>query len=165
MPGPYFFGIYLNDHLAILTAGIELAERSLSNNRTGTLGELLARLSGSMQEDGRDLRALLSRNGTPPHPLKLAAAKVGERIGRLKPNGQLTGYSDLSRVVELEGLSAITHLRVVFWRTVGALDGADDLLSGEDRERRVTNAEQQLRAIEKELHIAAERAFVTRPGA
>jgi len=36
--------------------------------------------------------------------LKASAACAAEKLGRLKPNGQLRGYSPLSRVVELEGL-------------------------------------------------------------
>ena len=33
---------------------------------------------------------------------KDGAAWVAEKLGRLKTNGQLTGYSPLSRLVELE---------------------------------------------------------------
>ena len=36
---------------------------------------------------------------------KEAVAWVGEKIGRLKLNGQLRGYSPLSRVLELEALA------------------------------------------------------------
>jgi len=36
--------------------------------------------------------------------LKPAGAWIAEKLGRLKPNGQLRGYSPLSRMVELEGL-------------------------------------------------------------
>lgn len=36
--------------------------------------------------------------------LKPIGAWVAEKIGRLKPNGQLRGYSPLGRLIELEGL-------------------------------------------------------------
>ncbi len=37
--------------------------------------------------------------------LKVLAGWVAEKLGRLKPNGQLLGYSPLSRLVELEALA------------------------------------------------------------
>ena len=45
-------------------------------------------------------RRWMSARTTP----KSAGAWTAEKFGRLKPNGQLTGYSPLSRLVELEGL-------------------------------------------------------------
>ena len=41
---------------------------------------------------------------TKPDRLKVAGAWAGEKAGRLKLNGHLTGYSPQSRVIELEGL-------------------------------------------------------------
>ena len=51
--------------------------------------------------------------------VKVTAAWVGEKAGRLKPNGQLTGYSPLSRVVELEGLSLGIEGKRLLWVSLG----------------------------------------------
>jgi hypothetical protein len=40
----------------------------------------------------------------PRDRLKPCGAWIAEKLGRLKPNGQLRGYSPLSRLIELEGL-------------------------------------------------------------
>ncbi|MDQ4149782.1 MAG: hypothetical protein M3164_07340 [Actinomycetota bacterium] len=161
MSTPHFFGIYLNDHLAALTGGIELAKRSLANNREGQLAELLTTLSRSMEEERDIVLQLLSRTGTPPNKAKMVAAWAAERLGRLKLNGKLTAYSDLSRVVELEALSVITHLRAVFWRTVAGVGVEGDLLSGLDVDGLVSGSRQQLDGIDAQLRSAADRAFGT----
>ncbi len=43
--------------------------------------------------------------GVPQDRVKNAMGWGAEKLGRLKPNGQLTGYSPLSRMVELKGLT------------------------------------------------------------
>ena len=43
------------------------------------------------------------------------------RSGRLKPNGQLTGYSPLSRVVELEGLALGITGKLALWKALREL--------------------------------------------
>jgi hypothetical protein len=43
--------IYLNDHLAGATAGLELARRARGSNRDTELGEFLERLTGEIEED------------------------------------------------------------------------------------------------------------------
>ena len=47
----------------------------------------------------------MDRLGVRQKKARLAIAAVTEMAGRLKPNGRLIGYSPLSRVVELEGLT------------------------------------------------------------
>src|SRR4051794_32297540 len=56
--------------------------------------------------------------------LKTIAARVGERIGRLKPNGNLLSYSPLSRVVELEGLALGVTGKQGLWRALRVVGGA-----------------------------------------
>lgn len=47
-----------------------------------------------------------TQSSTVPNPARRFRGRcpVAEKLGRLKPNGQLHGYSPLSRVIELEGL-------------------------------------------------------------
>src|SRR4051794_12453452 len=97
--------IYLNDHLAGSTVGCELAKRALGSNEGNEFGRFLEWLRDEVEEDRETLRALMRRVGVKEDPVKRVAAIVGERAGRLKPNGALRGYSPLSRVVELEGLA------------------------------------------------------------
>src|SRR4051794_23279422 len=96
--------IYLNDHLAGAMAGLELAKRCCSNNEGTRLGDSLQRLIGEIHSDRDDLEQLMEALGVPKDPVKRLAGWATEKLGRLKLNGQLTGYSDLSRLIELEGL-------------------------------------------------------------
>src|SRR4051812_45452331 len=90
-------GIYLNDHLAGATVGRELCRRSLSSNRDTEFGAFLEHLLAQIVEDRETLLELMRRVGAGVDRVKPFAATVGERLGRLKLNGSLRGYSPLSR--------------------------------------------------------------------
>jgi hypothetical protein len=95
--------IYLNDHLAGATAGVELARRlRASNEGDPELGPALAEVCADIEADRETLKAAMDRLGVGQSKLKPLAAVLGERLGRLKLNGQLWGYSPLSRLYELE---------------------------------------------------------------
>jgi len=96
--------IYLNDHLAGSVAMRELAGRCLRENPDGPLGEFLRSFQGELEEEHKVLRGVLELFGGIEDLAKEAAAWVAEKLGRLKLNGQLTGYSALSRLEELEAL-------------------------------------------------------------
>jgi hypothetical protein len=151
--------IYLNDHLAATAGAIGLADRSLSSNPAGALGEVLRGIAEDLRDDRRALQRLLTDLGLRENRLKQVGVTVGERVGRGKLNGQLSGYSDLSRVFELEGLLAISTLQERVW---GALQhaGGDDprvaALAPLDRAERWARRRAEL----AEHHAAAtERAF------
>jgi len=96
--------IYLNDHLAGAMVGVELSRRVAKSNRATPSGEFLGRLHREIVEDRRTLQAVARALGAESSPMKPAFAWIAEKAGRLKPNGQIRGYSPLSRLVELEGL-------------------------------------------------------------
>lgn len=84
--------------------------------------------------------------------LKPAVAVVGERLGRLKPNGQLLGYSPLSRVDELELLQIGVTGKRRLWRALEHTHGEElsEFALAELAER----ATKQLRRLEA-LHLKA----------
>ena len=97
--------IYLNDHLAGATAGLELARRLRgSNEGNPEFGPAVAEICAEIEADRETLIAIMERLGVGRGRLKPALAVAGERLGRLKPNGQLRGYSPLSRLDEFEML-------------------------------------------------------------
>ena len=98
-------GIYLNDHLAGSAVGVELAKRAAASNE-GTPARRFPRGLAEEIEAERDaLKAIMDHLGVAENRVKMPIAWTAEKLGRLKPNGQLTGYSPLSRLVELEGLA------------------------------------------------------------
>ncbi|HEX5928731.1 MAG TPA: hypothetical protein VFY48_04980 [Solirubrobacterales bacterium] len=145
--------IYLNDHLAGATAGVELARRlRASNEDDPDFGPALAEICAEVEADREALEAAMDRLGVGRSRLKPAAAVLGERLGRLKPNGQLRGYSPLSRMVELEMLQIGVAGKRRLWRALEHThaDGLPELDLGALAER----ATGQLRRLEA-LHLKA----------
>ena len=121
--------IYLNDHLAGSTIGVRLARRISAKNRGTPLGGYLERLTSEIESDRETLERLMDELGIRRNRLKAFGAWATEKLGRLKLNGQLTGYSPLSRFVELEALYlGITGKREL-WRALQRTLGNDEQAS------------------------------------
>ncbi len=148
---------YLNDHLAVALAGVELAKRSLASNEGTALEPLLRRLNDDLDADLRLMREVMRALGVSEDPLKKGLAWGGERLGRLKLNDSLTSYSPLSRVVELEGLMVVTGLLRTTWASLDEVLGEDARVpdTGEARRR----AEQNLRDLEQQRPAAVREAL------
>jgi hypothetical protein len=152
-------GIYLNDHLAGSTAGLELAKRASGSNGEGELGEFLATLAREIDEDRESLRAVMKRLEYGEDIPKKLAAWTAEKLGRLKPNGQLTGYSPLSRVVELEGLALGITGKLGLWKALQELVDEEPRLDRAELARLCERAERQRDGVETHRVRAAADAF------
>jgi hypothetical protein len=113
-----YLPIYLNDHLAGATAGHELAKRSLGHNRDTPFEPFLERLAEEIGEDRTALRAIMRALEIGEDPVKKIGAWALERVGRLKLNGSLLGYSPLSRQIEFEGLALGVTGKLAMWRAL-----------------------------------------------
>lgn len=149
-----FTAIYLNDHLAALTAAYELAKRSAHGNRKTALGDFLSELSAEIGMDGAELEAIMDSSGAPRRRAKVWAAWVGEKAGRLKLNGRIKGYADLSRLEELEALMALIAVKHRLWITLDLTGSADG-----DFSRLIRRAEAQLKELERHHDEAARKAL------
>jgi hypothetical protein len=150
------FGIYLQDHHAAATAAVELARRARSSNDGTAYGDFLAGLADEIDADRRALESIMDDLGVGPDRAKETVAWVGEKLGRLKPNGRLTGYSPLSRLVELEVLTLGVTGKLALWRTLGQLAEELPELDGDYLARLAAGAEAQQRGLE-EHHLHAGR--------
>ena len=145
--------IYLNDHLAGAALGVELARRLRSSNRgDAEFGEPLARICAEIEADRETLIRVMERLGVERKNLKPTLAVVGERIGRLKLNGQLRGYSPLSRVLELEVLASGIGGKMQLWNALEQSYG--ERLDGIDFHALAERADRQGQQVE-DLHLAA----------
>jgi len=152
MPQP-LLPIYLNDHLAGSTAGVELARRLRSSNEDDEVfGPALAEICAEIEADRETLKAVMDQLGVGQSRVKPAAAVVGERLGRLKLNGQLRGYSPLSRLDEIELLQLGVAGKRRLWRALEHTHDED--LSGFDLGALAERATSQLRRLEA-LHLKA----------
>jgi hypothetical protein len=145
--------IYLNDHLAGATLGVELARRlRASNQGDAEMGGPLAAICEEIEADREALEQLMERLEVGRDQLKPALAKAAERLGRLKLNGRLLGYSPLSRVLELEVLSGLVGAKLQLWNALEQSFG--ETLEGFDLGARAARADSQGRRLE-DLHSAA----------
>jgi hypothetical protein len=159
MPSPSkYLATYLNDHLLGATAGTELARRAARENQGSELGTFLTGLAREIEDDRDTLLALMSELGVSPDRLKVAAGWTAEKLGRLKPNAQLRGYSPLSPLIELEGLLTGIQGKIAMWRVVAEV--AQEL--GLDRARfeaLAARAERQQADVERHRLEVGHRAL------
>ena len=87
--------------------------------------------------------------------IKVVAAWVGEKFGRLKLNGELLHSSPLSAMVELEVLLLGVHGKHALWRTLRELD--DDRLDAARLAELEQRAERQAGELEEHRLAAATR--------
>lgn len=151
--------IYLNDHLAGATGGLELARRALGTNRGTSFEAPLERLATEIAEDREALIDVMQRLGVARDPVKMWAGWLAEKCGRLKLNGRIAGYSPLSRVLELEILALGVEGKRALWRALIRVAAGDARLDGVDLEALVRRAERQRRLIERERLRACDIAF------
>ena len=121
---------YLNDHLAALTGGLELARRSRGAQRGSgdePERETVSRVAELVDDDRRALLGVMSLLGTGVQHHKVVGGWAAEKLGRLKGNGSLLRRSPLSTVVELEGLQLVLAYDVALWRTLARLESDGEL--------------------------------------
>jgi hypothetical protein len=150
--------IYLRDHHAGATAGIEVARRSARANGGSELGAFLDRFGSEIEEDRRELERIMRELGVKPSRGKDTAAFVAVKAGWLKLNGRLREYSPLSRVLELEGLVIGVTGKLALWRTLeecGRLDASWTPVLRRLHER----GESQRAELERQRAAAALTAF------
>jgi hypothetical protein len=152
-------GIYLNDHLLGATVGRELAHRAATSNRQSSHGPFLTGLAEEIDEDRDSLIRIMGALEVRVDPVKVAAGWGAEKLARLKFNGRLTGYSPLSRVVELEGLTLGVRGKLAGWRTLQQLRPRLSALEPFDLDTLEQRAERQLEQLEAHRLEAAAEAF------
>jgi hypothetical protein len=148
-------GTYLNDHLGGATAGLELAKRAAGANKGTQYAKFLRGLADEIAEDRETLRAMIRALEFREDPFKKLGGWAGEKLGRLKPNGQILGYSPLSRLIELEGLTVGVTGKRSMWVNLQQVSDEDERLASFDLAELQQRAERQLAGLEEERARAA----------
>lgn len=154
-------GIYLNDHLAGSVLGVELARRARKANENTELGALLDTLVEDIEADRDALMAIMDDLGIKKNPAKCASAWVLEKAGRLKPNGQITGRSALSRLIELEGLALGITGKLALWRSLRTVAEEEPRLDRTALERLAERARDQQDRVEERRVIVSREIFAS----
>ncbi|HEX7298693.1 MAG TPA: hypothetical protein VF257_06780 [Solirubrobacteraceae bacterium] len=156
-----YLATYLNDHLAGSTSGVELVRRAASENKDNELGAFLSGLADEIAADRDTLKQIMAELGVGEDRLKVAAGWLIEKVGRLKPNAQLTGYSPLSPLVELEGLELGIQGKLAMWRALLEIAGPPPLDAPRLQEL-AARAERQAADVERHRLQVARSALTAR---
>jgi hypothetical protein len=157
MSAPKLLSIYLRDHHAGAVAGVNVAHRAARQNESTAYGGELAQLAKEIEADKEALENVMSALEVGSDQVKDSAAWIGERLGRLKPNGRWIDYSPLSRLEELEGLLMGVTAKLGLWRSLERTHGpsVDGIvfaeLSARAEDQRARLEELRLRAAEEAL--------------
>jgi hypothetical protein len=146
-------GIYLNDHLAGATGGVELARRLAGEDHS----EVMARLAEEIAEDRDALVEMMAALDIPVRQYKIWLGWTGEKVARLKPNGRVVSRSPLSHVIGLEMMRLGIEGKASGWRTLRARK--DSRLDTNRLDRLIDRAHQQATQVEQLRERAAEEAF------
>lgn len=151
--------IYLQDHHAGSTTGLELARRILGSNKGNEYGTAMAPIVDEIAADRKALESIMDDLGFEADKIKDLGAWALEKAGRLKLNGQITGYSPLSRLVEFEGLVTGISGKVALWGALLQIAPDEPRLDAARLERLRESGESQRKTVEELRKRAATEAF------
>jgi hypothetical protein len=155
-------GVYLNDHLAGSTTGMNLARRMAASAKPGTgRATVLNSLVTDITEDRSALLKIMASLGIPIRGYKVFAAWAGEKAGRLKLNGHLLTRSPLSDLEEAEILRLAVEGKAAGWRTLRTLAERDSRLDARRLDELLARADDQSRRLEALRSSTAERVLVS----
>ena len=152
--GPDLLGIYLNDHLAGATGGVELARRVAGSSRGPGDSRAVQGLAAEVAQDRAALEEIMAALGIPVRAYKVYAAWIGEKAARLKLNGRLLARSPLSSLEELEVLRLGVEGKAAGWRTLRVLAKTDTRLDQGRLDELISRARRQADLLE-ELRVRA----------
>ena len=162
---PDLLTVYLNDHLAAATGGVELVSRMIGHHRGDRFEGPLEQLLDELREERAALRATMGALGLPVRQYKQAATWVAEKIARGKLNGRLLTRSPLSIEFEFEFIAIAVLAKRAGFETLRALAEEDRRVDAGLFTRLIRQADQQHEwLIEARREIAAE-VFGGRPEA
>ena len=110
--------VYLNDHLAGATVGVELSQRIARQHTGDPLGDDMAHLAARIRQDREVLLQIMRDLQMPVRRYKVCQAWLGEKVARAKFNGRVVRRSPLSTLVELETLQLGVEGKLLLWRTL-----------------------------------------------
>lgn len=159
MTEPDLLGIYLNDHLAGATLGVELSARLAAAHQGSDDGMALADLTTEIREDRTALIDLMAALGVPVRQYKVLLGWMAEKATRLKPSGRLLERSPLGGLEELESMTLGVVGKTACWRVLRILAEHDDRIDEARLDDLLARAKRQTDTLEElRLRVAARLA-------
>ncbi|MGW2256092.1 hypothetical protein ACWCXH_39030 [Kitasatospora sp. NPDC001660] len=140
--------IYLNDHMAGATAGVQRARHLARATSGSALGGAMGPLAADIAQDRESLRDIMRALGLPVRRYKVCGGWLAEKAGHLKLNGRLVRRSPLSTYLELELMRTAVEGKTAGWQTLRQLSAAHPLLDAEVLDELLQRAAHQQQVLE-----------------
>ena len=150
--------VYLNDHLAGATVGLELVRRMAASAEPGSeTATVVKPLVSEITADRSALVKMMAAVGVKIRGYKVLAAWAGEKAGRLKLNRHVLSRSPLSALEETEMLRLGVEGKAAGWRTLRAVAEHDSKLDTGQLDELLARAARQSDELESlRVRIAAQ---------
>ncbi len=145
--------VYLTDHLAGATAGVNISQLAAEEHRADEHGPFFGEIAGEIKADYETLERLVADMGTEPSAAKTAAAEIGSKMMAPK----FTGGDDdeLNAFVTLETLSIGVEGKLCMWKALKTVADSSPALESLDTDELIARAQSQRERIEAQrLQIA-----------
>ncbi|WP_409331426.1 hypothetical protein [Trujillonella humicola] len=162
---PELLGVYVNDHLAAATGGVELVSRMLSRHRGTRWEPKLEQLLDELREERSAHIAMAGALDIPVRTYKQLGTWVAEKLSRVKLNGRLLSRSPLSDLVEFEFIATAVLAKRAGFETLLELAAVEPRLDRALLERLVAQADDQHQWLADARREVAAQVFGGRPDA
>jgi hypothetical protein len=129
------------------------------SNRGSRYGPFLGQLAAEIDEDRQTLLELMRRLGVGVDHVKVIGGWAAEKVGRLKLNGRVLGYSPLSRVVEIEALTMAVRGKLALWTAMSQLAPTEPRLTAAELNHLAERARRQQDELAKHHRDAVREAL------
>ncbi len=156
--------VYLNDHLAGATAGVDLV-KDAAERHDGDLGEFFQQLADEITADYNTLTTLMAAMNARGSGVKEVFAKAGSEIAEPKFSGETTGDADFGTFLTLETLSIGVEGKLCMWKALKAVEDEHTDLQSFEIDKLVERAQSQRDRLEGKRLEFAPRALASKVNA
>jgi hypothetical protein len=157
--------VYLNDHLAGATAGVELV-KTAAENHDGELGEFFQQLADGISADFNTLTSLIDQLNAHASGAKEAFAKIGSEVSEAKFSGETVDDPEFGTFLTLETLSIGVEGKLCMWKALKVVEDSAPELAAANIDTLIERAQSQRDSIEgKRLEVAGSALSSSKVGA
>jgi hypothetical protein len=138
--------VYLTDHLAGATAGVNLAEMAAQEHRADEHGAFFGEIASEIKKDFQTLEKLIDELAVERSATKNAAAEIGSKM--MAPKFVGGDDDELNAFITLETLSMGIEGKVCMWKALKTVQDAYPTLQGYDLDDLVSRGQSQRERIE-----------------
>ena len=146
--------VYLNDHLAGATAGVELVKEA-AERHDGELGEFFTQLADEITGDFNTLTSLMDQMDAHASGAKEVLAKAGSVVSEAKFSGESMDDPTFGTFLTLETLSIGVEGKLCMWKALKTVEGDVPELASANIDTLIERAQSQRDKLEsKRLELA-----------